>query len=301
MTAKSKHGGRRHGLARRGPAPRVTLTLSPADQRSLMLRAEAEGCSQAEVVRRLVRDAPDPSPPTPATPPPPPTTTIVVEVNEQEAARLLRMARRLGPAITPADVARTALVTHMTMAMSQSPFLMTFGRVLEDLVAMSVHPIVVGRWAVAAHGYLTPIEGGFELAVRQDEVPKLREYLAFKGSPDPHRPLPITVGHLPWSITFATSFGEVAASELPVEWHGWGGTNLEVLALDGLLQQRWSQEVEEDYVSDALRELKEGRHKLDDGERGVIAWDAAARMTCGLHPADPGMGSLRFVEFREVS
>jgi hypothetical protein len=211
------------------------------------------------------------------------------------------MARRLGPTVTPADVARTALVTHMTMAMSQSPFLMVFGRVLEDLVALSVRPIVVGRWAVAAHGYITPVEG-LELAIRRSDVLHLRAYLAFRGSPAADRPLPFTVGHTPWSISFVTAFGGVSADDLPVESHGWGGTNVDVVTLDGLLQLPWSQVAEEDdYVRDALQELKAGTHKLDDGERGVIAWDAVARMTCGLHPSDPGKGKLRFVDFRDVS
>jgi hypothetical protein len=258
-----------------------------------MLKADAEHCSQGEVVRRLVREAPGVAAAAKG--------SIAVQVNEQEATRLLRMARRLGPTVTPAEVARTALVTHMTMAMSQSPFLMIFGRVLEDLVALGARPIVVDRWAVAAHGYITPVEC-LELGIRASDVANLRKYLAFRDCPASDRPLPFTVGHVPWSIRFVTGFGGLSADELPVESHGWGGTNVDVVTLDGLLRLPWSEEAEEeDYVRDAMQELKEGRHKLDDGERGVIAWDAVARMTCGLHPPDPGMGNLRFVDFRGVS
>lgn len=49
------HGGRRHGLAPRGRAERIVVSLAPEDRAALVELAKRWRCTQSEAVRRLIR------------------------------------------------------------------------------------------------------------------------------------------------------------------------------------------------------------------------------------------------------
>lgn len=224
--------------------------------------------------------------------------TLNVRVTDAERARLARMAKRGGPETTVSDVVREAIARHLAFSSGNSPFLDVFGRVITDLADVEVHPIVVGMWAAAAHGYLTPTER-FELVVREDEIDRLRHFLAARGAAEPARPLPFELGRRPWAMHFATTFDGVAANDLPTVRYCWDATWLDVVSLDTLIDH--APQTLPDYVHDALREIKAGTFHLDDGERGLIAWDAVGRFTASGAYSDPlSRPPHRFVDFRLV-
>jgi hypothetical protein len=225
-------------------------------------------------------------------------TGLHLRITDAERARLERMARREGPGTTVSDIVRRAITSHLAFSSGPSPFLDVFGRVVTDLAAVSVRPILVGMWAAAAHGYLTPTEV-FDLVVRDEDVPKLRVFLIARGMPDPDRPLPFEVGRRPWAVRFLTSFGGAPAASLATSAFVWNGTSLDVVTLDGLIEH--GQSSLPDFAIDALKEVKAGTHHLDDGERGPIAWDAVGRFTASAAYADPlSRPPHRFVDFRLV-
>lgn len=52
-----KHGGRRHGLREKGPAPRLKVSLSEEEEAILAALAEEWGVPKAEVIRLLIQRA----------------------------------------------------------------------------------------------------------------------------------------------------------------------------------------------------------------------------------------------------
>ena len=72
-----------------------------------------------------------------------------------------------------------------------------------------------------------------------------------------------------------------------------------MLTLDALIEH--SKATLPDYTHDALREVRAGTFHLDDGERGLIAWDAVGRFTASAAYSDPrSRPPHRFVDFRLV-
>lgn len=223
---------------------------------------------------------------------------VHLRVTDAERARLERMARREGEGTTISDVVRRAIASHLAFSSGRSPFLDVFGRFVTDLTDAGVRPILVGMWAAAAHGYLTPTER-FDLVIREGDIAALRAFLAARGMPKPSRALPFEIGRRPWSVHFARELDGVLADELPTTTFKWDATTLDVVTLDALIAH--GPRTLPDYVVDALREVKAGTHALDDGERGPIAWDAVGRFTASAAYSDPlSRPPHRFVDFRLV-
>ncbi len=57
MATTKKHGGRRHGLALKGRADRLSVSLSPSDRAALDVMAHELGVTASEAVRVLIREA----------------------------------------------------------------------------------------------------------------------------------------------------------------------------------------------------------------------------------------------------
>ena len=223
---------------------------------------------------------------------------VHLRITDAERARLVRMARREGPGTTVSDIVRRAITTHLAFSSGRSPFIDVFGHLVTAMTAAGVRPILVGMWAAAAHGYLTPTEC-FDLVIREGDLPRLRAFLDARGMPEPERPLPFELGRQPWAIRFDSAFGGVPAASLPTITSVWDATPLEVISLDALLEL--GAEALPDYAIDALREVKAGTHHLDDGERGPIAWDAVGRFTASAFYSDlRSRPPHDFVDFRLV-
>jgi len=219
---------------------------------------------------------------------------IHVRLTDDEHRRLARLAKRREAPTTVSAVVRDAIQAHI-LTSDGSPFFSVFGRLIEDLANVDVRPILVGSWAAAAHGYISP-QSSLELAVRTDELPSLRSFLTARGARS-EGSLPLVFGREPWRVSFASSFGERAAEELPTVAFGWGAASLDTLTLEGLLEL--GRASLEEHVFDALHELRAGTHHLDDGERGAVAWDAAGRLTASAWYPDPlTRAPFRFIDFR---
>lgn len=227
-------------------------------------------------------------------------TGIHVRVPDTQLAQLERVARRSNPAVTVSELVREAITNQLMAASGRSAFFKVFARFVEDLQEVDVRPILVGAWAAAAHGYLTPTES-FDLVIREKDIEQLRLFLKARGVRKVP-PFPFRIGRSPWCVTLSRTFGGVVAEELPFETHAWdgGATSLDTLTLDALLTLGASELP--DYTMDALAQLKAGTHHLDDGERGVVAWDAVGRFTASAAYPDPqARGPYKFIDFREVT
>ena len=221
-----------------------------------------------------------------------------VRVTDAERAGLERVARRTGPTTTVSEIVRRAIETQLSLASGRSAFFKVFARLVEDLADVDVHPILVGTWAAAAHGYLSPAKS-FDLVVREKDLPRLLPFLAARGV-DIALLFPFSIGRSPWCVRLATTFDDRAPETLPTQGFSWGVASLEVVTLDGLLAHGASSLP--DYVMDALQELKAGTHHLDDGERGVVAWDAVGRLTSSaFYPDRATRAPHKFLDFRLVS
>ena len=226
-----------------------------------------------------------------------PSRVLNVRLTDFEHDGLARLAtRRAGPTVS--QLVRRAVETHVLVA-DPSPFFAVFARVVEDLAQLGVHPVLVGEWAAAAHGALSP-SSKFELVVKAADVDALHSYLSARGTRRQARPLPFTVGREPWRIAFRPSYGGVPAEQLPATDVAWGGVGLAVLELGALLELGRS-ELEE-HALDALEQLQAGTYDLDDGERGLVGLDAVGRLTASAWYPDPlTRDPHRFVDCRVLS
>jgi hypothetical protein len=193
------------------------------------------------------------------------------------------------------DVLREAIQVHAISSdprQTPSPFFTVFASVLEQMVAVEIRPVVVGRWAAAAHGYVHAIPT-LQLAIRPEDEARLHAFVEARGGSP--RALPCAVGVSPWRIEFLPGFGALPTASLPTVQVFTGRVRLDVMTLDALLDQPAALETFEV----ALQSLRNGTYKNDDGERGVVAWDFTGRLCGGAAKLDPRTEKPRnFVDFR---
>jgi hypothetical protein len=236
-----------------------------------------------------------------STPPEPTPGSAAAGLAEAVAALLSPLDRELFARAVGkrpiADVVLEAIQAHAVSSdprQDTSPFFTVFASVLEQMVAAQIHPVVVGRWAAAAHGYVHGIPS-MQLAIRPEDVAQLQAFVAARGA-DAHE-LPFAVGVSPWRIEFLTGFGDMLTASIPTTPVFTGRARVDVMTLDSLLSQPAALET---FEVD-LQRLRAGVYKNDDGERGVVAWDFTGRIVGGAAILDPRTAKpCNFVNFRET-
>jgi hypothetical protein len=177
---------------------------------------------------------------------------------------------------------------------SVSPFFTVFASVIEQMVAADIRPVVVGRWAAAAHGYVHAIPS-MQLAIRVDDVERLKLFVVARGGP--RSELPFAVGVSPWRIEFLSGFGNLPTSSIPTIEAFTGRVRVDVMTLDALLAQPQALET---FERDLVR-VRAGSYPNDDGERGLVAWDFTGRLCGGAAKLDERTTKpFNFVDFRQA-
>jgi hypothetical protein len=204
-------------------------------------------------------------------------------------------ARAVGARPT-GDVLREAIQAHAISSdprQAVSPFFTVFAGVLEQMVAAEIRPIIVGRWAAAAHGYVHAIPS-LQLAIRDDDVERMQRFVVARGGP--RSELPFAVGVSPWRIEFLSGFGSLTTSSIPTTEVFTGRVRVDVMTLDALLGQPHALET---FERD-LQRLRAGTYPNDDGERGLVAWDFTGRLCGGAAKLDERTTKpFNFVDFRQ--
>jgi hypothetical protein len=210
---------------------------------------------------------------------------------EHEGLSRLRGDRRT----TVSAVVREAIHDHLLFRSGDvtSAFFSVFAALIEQLVPAGVHPILAGRWAGVAHGYVHAVPH-MQLLVRHDEVPALQRFVAARGGAPAS--LPFSAGREPWCVHFLSDYGGVGCADLATTPFPCGRVALDVVTLEALLGLP---QVLEDFVVEDLSLLRAGEFDLDDGERGMVAWDLAGRLTASAYYSDPlSREPHRFVDLR---